>query len=320
MSYPDPFLGISPAMRTLAEQARRVAAADSSVVIQGETGSGKGVLARWLHAHSSRANAPFIDLNCAGLSKDLLETELFGHERGAFTSAVATKPGLLEIAHRGTLFLDEIGDMDLHVQPKLLKALEEQSFRRMGDVKDRAVDVRLIAASHHDLAVLVRERKFREDLYFRINIIPLRVPPLRERKEDIPLLADQLLRKLCSRLTCSTRMLAPSAVWQLQHYHWPGNVRELRNVLERAVLLHPESLIEAHHLVFDRSATVPHTHPLTLEQLERLHIEDALRAERGHVPSAARRLGIPRSSLYEKLKRFDISTRPRVRSTEFTTQ
>ena len=179
----DPFLGTSAAIRALADEAQRVADSDRSVLIQGETGSGKGVLARWLHENGPRAKDPFVDLNCAGLSRELLETEIFGHEKGAFTGAAASKSGLLEIAHRGTFFLDEIGDMDLQVQPKLLTAVEEKRFRRLGDVRDRTVDVRLVAATHQDLGQLVREKRFRGDLYFRINARRLEVPPLRQRAQ-----------------------------------------------------------------------------------------------------------------------------------------
>ena len=185
----DPFAGTSPAIRRLAREAEKVARAESPVLIQGETGTGKGVLARWLHAHGPRRNEELVDLNCAGLSRDFLETELFGHERGAFTGAVSRKIGLLEVAHRGTVFLDEVGDVDRAVQPKLLKVLEERSFRRLGDVRDRTVDIRLVAATHHDLAARVREGVFRSDLFFRISTVPLRVPPLRERTEDIVALA-----------------------------------------------------------------------------------------------------------------------------------
>src|SRR4030095_6145073 len=165
----DPFIGVSPAIHTLAEQAKRVLMTESPVLILGETGSGKGVLARWLHENSPRADEAFVDLNCAGLSRELLENELFGHEKGAFTSATTSKQGLFEVAHRGTIFLDEIGDVDLQIQPKLLKVLEEQRFRRVGDVRDRQVDVRLIAATHQDLSDLVRQKRFRDDLYFRVS-------------------------------------------------------------------------------------------------------------------------------------------------------
>ncbi len=193
---PDPFVGTSAAIRALQEDALRVADADSAVLVTGETGSGKGVLARWLHDHGPRATEAFVDLNCAGLAKELLESDLFGHERGAFTGAASAKQGLLEIAHRGTVFLDEIGDVDAQVQPRLLKVLEERRFRRLGDVRDRMVDIRLIAATHHDLGQLAREKRFREDLYFRISTLPLRVPPLRERLEDLPEPKSTLYYKL----------------------------------------------------------------------------------------------------------------------------
>src|SRR6266700_2806884 len=196
----NPFIGKSTAICTLAEQARRVLMTESPVLILGETGSGKGVLARWLHENSPRADEAFVDLNCAGLSRELLETELFGHEKGAFTSATTSKQGLFEVAHRGTIFLDEIGDVDLQIQPKLLKVLEDKRFRRVGDVRDRQVDVRLIAATHQDIVQLVREKKFRDDLYFRVSTIPLAFPPLRERVEDIPVMAQYMLEKFAADL------------------------------------------------------------------------------------------------------------------------
>src|SRR4029077_20980699 len=185
----DPFIGTSSAIRALADQARKILTTESPVLILGETGSGKGVLAKWLHEKSNRADEAFVDLNCAGLSRELLETELFGHEKGAFTSAIASKQGLFEVAHRGTIFLDEVGDVDLQIQPKLLKVLEDQRFRRVGDVRDQQVDVRLIAATHQDIGELVRQKKFRDDLYFRISTIPLSFPPLRKRIDDIPVVA-----------------------------------------------------------------------------------------------------------------------------------
>ena len=236
-SEPDPFVGVSPAIRGLADEARRLLASESPVLILGETGSGKGVLARWLHDNGPRAGEGFVDLNCAGLSREFLETELFGHERGAFTGAVANKIGLLDVAHRGTLFLDEIGDVDPQVQPKLLKVVEEKRFRRLGDVRDRQVNTRLIAATHQDLEGLVRDKRFRADLYFRISPLPLTVPPLRSRPEDIPPIANRLLAELAGDLGRAESRLRPDAVEALQAYSWPGNIRELRNVLERALLL-----------------------------------------------------------------------------------
>ena len=193
----DPFTGTSAAIRRLAEDARRLQASSSPILIEGETGSGKGVLARWLHRNGPRGDEPFVDMNCAGLSREFLETELFGHEKGAYTGAVNSKQGLLEVAHRGVVFLDEIGDLDPQVQPKLLKVLEEKRFRRLGEVRDRQVDVQLVAASHQSLPQLVQEKKFRSDLYFRISTIPLRVPALRERVEDIPILARAAARPGC---------------------------------------------------------------------------------------------------------------------------
>ncbi len=302
----DPFAGASPLLRVLKDQAIRVAAANSPVLIRGETGTGKGVLARWVHRHSSRALEPFVDLNCATLSREFLETELFGHEKGAFTGAVAAKSGLLEVAHRGTLFLDEIGDMDAEVQPKLLKVLEEKLYRRMGDVRDRRVDVRLIAATHHDLSGLVRDRKFRQDLYFRISTVPLVVPALRERQEDITWLARELLDRCAADLGRRDISLAADAEAALCRYPWPGNIRELRNVLERAVLLTDGPILKRSDLRFDMASPTPLNNDtrLTLVELEERHIAAVLREEQGHVERAAIRLGIPRSSLYQKIKRY----------------
>jgi DNA-binding NtrC family response regulator len=307
----DPFVGTSTAIRALAEQARKVLSTDSPILILGETGSGKGVLARWIHANSSRSEEAFVDLNCAGLSHDLLETELFGHEKGAFTSATASKQGLFEVAHRGTIFLDEIGDVDLQIQPKLLKVLEEKRFRRVGDVRDRQVDVRLLAATHQDIGQLVGEKKFRDDLYFRISTIPLTFPALRTRKDDIPVLAEYLLEKFAADLGRGELRLGPECMEALQSYSWPGNVRELRNVIERAVLLSEQKILGLNDLHFDgrASARVNYSNSnLTLLEVERQHIEHVLLEENGSVERAAKRLGVPRSSLYEKLKRHRMAT------------
>jgi DNA-binding NtrC family response regulator len=305
----NPFIGNSTAIQSLAEQARKVITTDSPVLILGETGTGKGVLARWLHENSRRGEEAFVDLNCAGLTRELLETELFGHEKGAFTSATASKQGLFEVAHRGTIFLDEVGDVDLQIQPKLLKVLEEKRFRRVGDVRDRQVDVRLIAATHQDIGQLVREKKFRDDLYFRISTIPLSFPALRERVEDIPEVAQYLLNKLASDLGRGDIELTADCVEALQSYSWPGNVRELRNVIERAVLLSDQRFIDLKDLHFDGHANVgaPFLDSrLTLLEVEKQHIERVLQEERGRVEKAAKRLGIPRSSLYQKIKKHQI--------------
>jgi DNA-binding NtrC family response regulator len=297
---PDPFIGSSGAMKELREQALRVAEADGPVLVRGETGSGKGVLTRWLHTHGPRARERFVDLNCAGLSRELLENELFGHERGAFTGAQSAKPGLLEIAHKGTLFLDEIGDVDLQVQPRLLKVLEEKRFRRLGDVKDRAVDVRLVAATHNDLESAVRAGRFRSDLFYRISVLPLRIPPLRERLADLTLLARALLRPGVE--------LSPAAEQALQRYAWPGNIRELRNVLERAQVLTRKSTIDRADLRLDESAAASVEDVLTLEEMERRHIERVFTQLEGKVGRAATALGISRTTLYERLQRYGIAT------------
>lgn len=307
----DPFIGTSSAIGALAAQARKILNSESPILILGETGTGKGVLARWIHENSPRADEAFVDLNCAGLTRELLETELFGHEKGAFTSATASKQGLFEVAHRGTIFLDEVGDVDLQIQPKLLKVLEEKRFRRVGDVRDRQVDVRLIAATHQDIGQFVREKKFRDDLYFRISTIPLSFPPLRERSEDIPTMAQYLLNKLSTDLGRGEITLDESCIKALQAYSWPGNVRELRNVIERAVLLSEQKNITLKDLNFDGHTTVgaPFLDSrLTLIELEKQHIERVLQEERGHVEKAAKRLGIPRSSLYQKLKKHQIAS------------
>jgi DNA-binding NtrC family response regulator len=307
----DPFIGSSAAIRQLAEQAKRVLSTESPILLLGPTGVGKGVLAQWIHNNGSRCEEVFIDLNCAGLSREFLETELFGHEKGAFTGATASKLGLLEVAHCGTVFLDEIGDVDLQVQPKLLKVLEEHKFRRLGDVRDRRVDVRLTAATCQDLSRLMRENKFRSDLYYRISTIPLVVPSLQERVEDIPALARHLLVKCGTDLGRNDLKLSPDAERALQAYAWPGNIRELRNVLERTALLSERRILRAADLRFDDEAkreTPVYDSQLTLLELERRHIELVLVEEQGHVERAAKRLGIPRSSLYQKIRKFHIIT------------
>jgi DNA-binding NtrC family response regulator len=309
----NPFAGRSAAIRALEAQVRRVAASDAPILIQGETGTGKGVLTRWIHAQSRRGDGPFVDLNCAGLSREFLDTELFGHEKGAFTGAVGTKQGLFEVAHGGTLFLDEIGDIDPQLQPKLLKAVEEKRFRRLGETQERVVDVRLIGATHRDLAAMSRDGSFRQDLFFRISTFPITVPPLRERVEDIPLLVENILEDLSRTIGRRRPSLDPAALRMLERYRWPGNVRELRNVLERALLLLDGDVVQPSHLVlqFAGAGAVPVTAgaddlQLTLEQMERKHIERVLAVEEGRVDRAAQRLDVPRSSLYQKLKRYGI--------------
>ncbi len=306
----NPFVGSSTAIQRLREIASRVLPSESPILLQGETGSGKGVLANWIHRNGPRAHQPFLDLNCAGLSRELLESELFGYEKGAFTSAVSAKQGLLEVANRGTVFLDEVGDIDLQVQPKLLKVLEERSFRRLGDVRDRAVDIRLISATHRDLLELVREHRFRSDLFFRLNIFYIAVPPLRDRTEDIALLARTILRTITQGYNRPDLHISEPALQSLQRYGWPGNIRELRNVLERATMIAEHGVITPEHLNFQdcsRREIAP-TGVLhgTLKDMERAYINHVLHLEGGSIERTARRLGIPRSSLYNKMRRFEI--------------
>ncbi|HSB63167.1 MAG TPA: sigma-54 dependent transcriptional regulator [Thermoanaerobaculia bacterium] len=304
----DPFLGESPAIRLLHERAQRVAGANVPVLIRGETGTGKGVLAAWIHRHGPRAEECFLDLNCAGLSPEFLESELFGHEKGAFTSAVATKLGLLEVAHRGTLFLDEIGDVPLSVQPKLLKVLEEKKFRRLGDVRERQVDIRLIAASHARLDDLVEKKEFRADLYFRINTVVLEIPPLRDRPDDLTSLAELLLGQIVLDLDREPMRLAPAALEKLHAHRWPGNVRELRNALERAVLLSQGQVIGPEDFSFEPapSTLAPTAGDGSLLETEKDLIRKTLEKERGRIARAAESLGISRSSLYQKVRKYGI--------------
>ena len=305
----DPFLGTSDAIRSLEAQARRMLEWDSPILILGETGSGKGVLARWLHTHGPRAEEAFVNLNCAGLTRELLESELFGFEKGAFTGAVAAKPGLLEVGHRGVVFLDEIGDMDPAIQPKLLKALEEKTFRRLGDVRDRRVDIRLVASTNLDLHEAVRARKFRDDLYYRVSTLTLHIPPLRERLEDIPILAQAILDGICRRMGKDSIHLGQDARAALQAYFWPGNIRELANVLERAMILQRGEELEAGDLGLQPArppAAGLEEGLLSLRDMEKAHIQRVLRRTSGNVSEAAVILGMARRTLYDRLKALEL--------------
>ena len=304
----------SRAMVLVEEQVERLRHADCPVLLLGETGTGKSVLARRIHQVGARAAGPFVDINCAGLTREFVESELFGHERGAFTGAMTTKPGLLDTADGGSLFLDEIGDLDAQVQPKLLKVLEEKRFRRMGDIRERAVDVRLIGATHHDLHGAIAAKTFRADLYYRISTVTITLPALRERREDIVPLARHLL----GELSIEEVDLAPDAERALLDYPWPGNLRELRNVLERALLARHGAGITAADVRFDMPSNPriglaspvhpgePEAPPRTLVELEREHITRALAEAGGRVAAAAQRLGIPRSTLYQRMKEYGI--------------
>jgi DNA-binding NtrC family response regulator len=311
----DPFVGTSAAMRELASLAEAVLHSQAPILILGETGTGKGVLSRWFHEMGPRSREPYVDLNCAGLSRELSESELFGHRRGSFTGAANDKLGLVELAHRGTLFLDEIGDLDLTVQPKLLKVLEDRTFRRVGDTRTRTSDVRLITATHRDLMAMTRDGSFRNDLLFRINTVTLELPPLRTRREDILPLAEQILQQLAEEQGKPSCVLSEGSRAQLSDYAWPGNVRELRNVLERAMIFchGPELDVSRVIRATLEAPSVKPTHgsqlPLSLEEVEKQHILQTLAECGGKVEDAVDRLGISRSSLYAKLKRYGAGAR-----------
>jgi DNA-binding NtrC family response regulator len=306
----DPFIGESKLIKQLGDTAAKVARSHSPVLIQGETGTGKGVLANWLHENGSRSEESFVDLNCAGLTREFLESELFGYEKGAYTGAVNTKEGLLEVGHRGTVFLDEIGDVDANVQPKLLKVVEEKKFRRMGDVRDRFVDVRLIAATHQDLQKLIEAKTFRSDLYFRISTVPIAIPALRERPEDIPHIVNVMISRICADLARSHAELSAKAMQRLRSYYWPGNIREVRNVLERALLLVDKPVLDAEDFFFE-SRTEHHSNSYdskwTLDEVERHHITQAYNEEGRNAEKTAARLGIAKSTLYQKLKALNLT-------------
>ncbi len=307
----DPFVGTSPQIRRLDEQAALMLEWDSPVLILGETGSGKGILARWIHAHGPRREETFVNLNCAGLTRELLESELFGYERGAFTGAVNPKPGMLEVGHRGIVFLDEIADMDPAIQPKLLKALEEKTFRRLGDVRDRHVDIRLLASTNLDLEGMVRAKKFRDDLFYRISTLTLRIPPLREQPEDILVLARNILRSVCSRMGRPVATLTPDAETLLARYPWPGNIRELANVLERSMILVKGDVLDAAGLGLDSVPQLPAHRDgqlLTMKEMERMHVEHVLAKTHGNVTEAAAILGMARRTLYDRMKSLGLST------------
>ena len=307
--------GLSPAITHLNEILANVARVPSPVLIEGESGTGKGVMARLIHNRSARAGKPFVDLNCAGLSKELLESELFGHERGAFTNAMNTKPGLFEIAGEGTLFLDEIGEMEPTVQARLLKALEEKRFRRVGGLRDLRADFRLIAATNRDLQAEVAAGRFRNDLYFRLNVVRLRMPPLRERTEDLPILAQEVLKPLCREMGRPVPKLSSTAMKKLESYGWPGNVRELRNVLERAMLTQAGPELKSDDLIIDTAATAALAHAAAgsglpagewdirpLDEVIARYVTAAVEATGGNVRKAARALQISPSTLYARLK------------------
>lgn len=315
LSRPPAFshlLGSSQALERVLQQARSVAATSATVLLTGENGTGKEMLARAIHQESPRGNGPFVAVSCAALPETLIESELFGHERGAFTSAIQSRKGRFELANGGTLFLDEVGELSAAVQVKLLRVLQEREFERVGGTRTLTVDIRLIAASNRDLEKEVKEGRFRQDLFFRLNVVPLALPPLRERPEDIPLLAAHFATKSAEKHGQPMPELAPELIEVLQEYEWPGNVRELENLMERLIVLSngpslgvefvPEKMLRA---LPGTSANDESTLEGAVATLKRRMIVSALQSE-GNKVAAAKKLGISRSYLHRLINEFDI--------------
>jgi DNA-binding NtrC family response regulator len=309
-------VGQSAALRSVLKEVETVAPTDSTVLIHGETGTGKELIARAIHNLSRRRSNPFVKLNCAAIPTGLLESELFGHEKGAFTGAIAQRIGRFELANRGTIFLDEIGDIPLELQPKLLRVLQEREFERLGSTRTLHTDARLIAATNANLAKRVNEKRFRSDLYYRLNVFPVLVPPLRERHEDIPLLVRYFVQKYTRRMKKQIDTIPVTVMNALSEYHWPGNVRELENFVERSVILSDGSVLRPPLVELTQqknlATTFSESNPTTLREAEREHILRALREARwvvGGPQGAAARLGMKRTTLGSLVKRLGI-TRP----------
>jgi len=306
----EQIIGNSPALESVLEQVERVAPTDSTVLVQGETGTGKELIARAIHNLSARCGRPFIKLNCAAIPFDLLESELFGHERGAFTGAIAQKIGRFEQADKGTLFLDEVGDIPPGLQPKLLRVLQEQEFERLGSTRTHQVDVRLVAATNRNLVGMVKRNEFRSDLYYRLNVFPIPLPPLRERREDIPALVEHFVGTYARRMDRKIEQIPPETMSALVSYQWPGNIRELQNFIERSVILTSGNILHPPLASLNGAAEAESLGPITLEDAEREHIRKTLEQTRWVVAGpngAAARLGIKRSTLYFRMQKLGIS-------------
>ncbi|MFZ0419492.1 MAG: sigma 54-interacting transcriptional regulator [Candidatus Sulfotelmatobacter sp.] len=308
----EEIVGKSPALRKVLEHVAIVAPTDSTVLLHGETGTGKELVARAIHNLSSRRDRPYIRMNCAAIPSGLLESELFGHERGAFTGALIQRKGRFELADKGTLFLDEIGDISLEVQPKLLRAVQEQEFERLGSASTIQVNVRMIAATHRDLRAMIQEEKFREDLFYRFNVFPIEIPPLRERREDIPLLVNYFVSKLSQRMRKQITSVSRHTMDVLTNHSWRGNVRELANFIERAVIVTrgEELEVPAAMLPTASETVVAVSSPSSFRQAESSVIIDALRAAAGRIAGrggAAERLGLKRTTLQNKIRRLGIA-------------
>jgi formate hydrogenlyase transcriptional activator len=313
--YGEAIIGESPALKEVLRQVEVVAPTDATVLLQGETGTGKELLARAVHQQSFRSDHPFITVNCAAMPSGLLESELFGHERGAFTGALAQKNGRFELAHQGTLFLDEIGDLPLDLQPKLLRVIQEQAFERLGSTRTRRVDVRLVAATNRELAQMVDTGQFRADLYYRLHVFPVTIPPLRHRPEDIPLLVRHFVRTYARHLHKRIDTIPAEVMAALIHDPWPGNVRELQHVIERAVILSTDAVLRLPPTEWQRRSptTDAPDRVLTLEEVEREHIIRVLRDTNGVVggsQGAAARLGLRRTTLLYRLEKLGLSRQP----------
>jgi len=301
-------VGQSPPMLKLFEAIVDVAQSDATVLITGETGTGKELVARAIHAQSPRCYAPFIAINCGAFTEHLLESELFGHEKGAFTDAKYTKKGRLEMAHAGTLFLDEVGDISMKMQIDLLRVLETREFTRVGGTATLHSDFRVIAATNQDLQDAIRRKTFRQDLFYRLNVVHIQVPPLRERPEDIPLLAEHFLRRYATETNKKIDSIHPEALEAMRRYPWPGNIRELENAIERAVVVGKSRQIKLGDLPFIIPAGgAAEAGKLSLEEMERQHIARVLAAEGGNISNVAKVLGINRTTLYHKIKKYGLA-------------
>jgi len=306
----EQLIGKSRTLDVVLDQVERVAPTDSTVLIQGETGTGKELIARAVHNVSSRCGRPFIKLNCAAIPDALLESELFGHERGAFTGAVAQKVGRFEMADNGTLFLDEVGDIPLALQPKLLRVLQEQEFERLGGTRTHHVDVRLVAATNRDLAGMVKRREFRDDLFYRLNVFPIQLPPLRARREDVPLLVAHFVEIYSRRMGKQIEHIPAETMSALSSYQWPGNIRELQNFIERSVILSAGTVLRPPLAELKHSPELESVGAITLEDAERDHIRKTLEYTKWVVAGpngAAARLGVKRSTLYFRMQKLGIS-------------
>jgi formate hydrogenlyase transcriptional activator len=312
----EQIVGRSAALRRVLRQVEVVAPTDSGVLIQGETGTGKELIAQAVHNRSGRRDRPFIKVNCAAIPSGLLESELFGHEKGAFTGAIARKPGRFELADKGSLFLDEVGDIPLELQAKLLRVLQEREFERLGSTRTQQVDVRVIAATHRDLKQMVEEETFRSDLYYRLHVFPLTIPALRDRREDIPLIVRHFVGKYSQRMNRSIETISPHTMEVLKNYSWPGNVRELQNFIERAVILSPGTSLRAplDELTRETVQSAP-THLSPREMIEREHVLRALKESNwvtGGPKGAAAKLGMKRTTLAYRIRKLGIPVRPQL--------